>query len=97
MTKYSGDTDDEKKHYNIFLRRAINGECFCRPYLGLREFSCNFELIEENKSFKPRPINENKDLGWMLYDIDFVKSGDSYKQVKNIIQYFLEMNLLMVK
>ena len=32
MTKYAGESDDEKKHYNIFLRRARNGECFNKPF-----------------------------------------------------------------
>lgn len=91
MTKYAGQSDDEKKHYNIFLRRARNGECFNQPYLGCREFSCNFELLE-NEEFSP--INETKDLGWMLYDIDFVKESDSYKKVEQYNPIFFRAEMV---
>lgn len=57
------------KHKEIFTRRAKAGQCFHRPYLGCREFPAFFELIEGVP-----PISElsgEKDLGWMLHDIDF--------------------------
>ena len=91
MTKYAGEGDDDKKHYNIFLRRARNGECFNQPYLGCREFSCNFELLE-NEDFSP--LNETKDLGWMLYDIDFVKESDSYKKVEKYNPIFFRAEMV---
>ncbi len=92
MTKYAGKTDDEKKHYNIFLRRARNGECFYQPYLGCREFSCNFELLESSDHINA--INETRDLGWMLYDIDFVKGNDSYKKVDQYNPIFFRAELI---
>lgn len=95
MTKYAGESDDEKKHYNIFLRRAKNGECFTQPYLGCREFSCNFELLENGEI--PTNINETKDLGWMLYDIDFVKKGNSYKEVKEYNPKFFRAEMVRGK
>lgn len=91
MTKYSGECDDEKKHYNIFLRRARKGECFNQPYFGCREFSCNFELLESDDF---TAINETKDLGWMLYDIDFVKEGCSYKKVKEYNPEFFRAEMV---
>ena len=91
MTKYAGESDDEKKHYNIFLRRARNGECFNQPYLGCREFSCNFELLEDEDFL---PLNETKDLGWMLYDIDFVKESDSYKKVEKYNPIFFRAEMV---
>lgn len=93
MTKYAGDTDDEKKHYNIFLRRARNGECYYQPYLGCREFSCNFELLENEETIET--INESIDLGWMLYDIDFKrKKEDTYKSVKEYNPIFFRAELV---
>jgi CRISPR-associated protein Cas5d len=53
----------------MFERRAKKGQCFHRPYLGCREFACNFSLITQADDKKP--LQENRDLGWMLYDIDF--------------------------
>lgn len=69
MTPKAGVEDSPEKHYNIFMRRARNGQCFHRPYLGCREFPAHFELIEGE--IPVSNINETVDLGWMLYDIDF--------------------------
>lgn len=69
MTKLAGEKDNEGKHREIFQRRAIKGQCFQRPYLGCREFPAQFEWVEEDEEI--RAINESRDLGWMLYDIDF--------------------------
>lgn len=68
MTGKGGEDDTPEKHYNIFLRRARSGQCFNQPYLGCREFPANFELVESQLH---HPIGETKDLGYMLYDIDF--------------------------
>jgi len=69
---------DEKpsKHYAIFERRASKGQCFNQPYLGCREFSAtSFRLIlqdlDQNHDESLMPIKENRDLGFMLYDINF--------------------------
>lgn len=69
MTKKAGDDDTEEKHYNIFLRRARKGQCHHQPYFGCREFPVSFELVEE--PLAKTPIDEDRDLGWMLYDINF--------------------------
>jgi len=63
---------DEKpaKYAAMFERRAKKGQCFHRPYLGCREFACNFKLVDPNKN-PSEPINVTKDLGFMLYDMDF--------------------------
>lgn len=61
------------KYYGIFERRARKGQCFNQPYLGCREFSCEFRLVD-NMENEPEPIAENRDLGFMLYDLDFDKN-----------------------
>lgn len=58
------------KYAAMFERRARKGQCFCQPYLGCREFACEFHLIKENGK-ACCPIEETRDLGWMLYDLDF--------------------------
>ena len=70
--------DDEKpaKYAAMFERRAKKGQCFHRPYLGCREFACYFKLVEPEND-KVEPIDETKDLGFMLYDMDFSKSIES--------------------
>jgi CRISPR-associated protein Cas5d len=69
MTEKKGENDTEEKHYNIFLRRARKGQCFNQPYFGCREFPANFELVEAGENYTP--ISESRDLGIMLYDLDF--------------------------
>lgn len=57
------------KHLEMFNRRAGKGQCFNQPYLGCREFSARFELVEGDVP-KSELIGRD-DLGWMLHDIDF--------------------------
>ncbi len=59
------------KYLAIFERRAKNGQCFNQPYLGCREFSCNFKLIENGAASQTPAISDSRELGYMLYDLDF--------------------------
>ena len=52
------------------MRRAEKGQCFHRPYLGCREFAAHFDLWP-SQAVEPKAIDESRDLGFMLYDIDF--------------------------
>jgi CRISPR-associated protein Cas5d len=62
--------ETEAKYAAMFERRARKGQCFNQPYLGCREFSAEFRLV--NPVVEPVvPIPETRDLGWMLYDMDF--------------------------
>lgn len=64
--------DENPGKYNaMFERRAKKGQCFNQPYLGCREFSANFEFISNPNEVTTKPINETRDLGFMLYDMDF--------------------------
>lgn len=78
------DAEDEKLHrqpnseakfMNMFERRAKKGQCVNQPYLGCREFSCDFRLVEDMND-EPPPIDETRQLGWMLYDMDFTNPAD---------------------
>lgn len=64
-------TNPAAKHLEMFKRRASRGQCFHHPYLGTREFPASFELIEE---FPPCPaeLRGDRELGWMLHDLDFI-------------------------
>ena len=68
----SGD-NNAGKHLDQFNRRAREGRCFHRPYLGCREFPADFALIEENEPFPEiaPDVKGERDLGYMLHDIDF--------------------------
>ncbi len=66
---FSGSEDNNPaKHKEMFDRRAAKGQCFHRPYLGCREFPAQFEAAED---VPPSVHQGEKDLGWMLHDIDF--------------------------
>ena len=63
------------KFLNMFERRAAKGQCINQPYLGCREFACAFRLVSDLAAERP-PIDETRDLGWMLHDLDYSNSID---------------------
>jgi len=63
------------KYAAMFERRANKGQCFNQPYLGCREFSAHFRLVD-TAAGPAAPIPETRDLGWMLYDMDFSDPAD---------------------
>ena len=69
LTEKAGPGETEGKHLDIFNRRAKRGQCFQQPYLGTREFAASFGLIEHDMP-APQAIDETRDLGFMLWDID---------------------------
>lgn len=75
LTNRAGASDNEGKFADMFSRRAKKGQCFNQPYLGCREFSCEFRLIEDIKQ-EVAAITESRALGWMLYDMDYTNVAD---------------------
>lgn len=61
------------KHLDQFNRRARDGRCFHRPYLGCREFPADFTLIEEGQAIPEASpeLRGERDVGYILQDIDF--------------------------
>jgi CRISPR-associated protein Cas5d len=70
LTDRAGPDDNPTKFQEMFLRRAEKGQCFHRPYLGCREFAADFTPITNGEPL-PAPIVESRDLGFMLFDLDF--------------------------
>ena len=56
--------------------RARKGQCFHQPCLGTREFAARFALIEPGEAL-PAAIDDDRDIGFMLYDIDHDRGGAS--------------------
>ncbi len=75
LTDKAGSSDSAGKFADMFKRRAKKGQCFNQPYLGCREFSCDFRLIESLENECPA-IAESKPLGWMLYDMNYQVSQE---------------------
>jgi CRISPR-associated protein Cas5d len=67
---FTGKTSDDEpgKHLGMFERRAKGGQAFHRPCFGCREFPAHFEWCE---SIPQSCHKGTRDLGFMLYDIDF--------------------------
>ncbi len=59
------------KHISMFNRRAAMGQCFHQPYLGTREFAAHFALVDELPVSELSAEERDRDLGWMLHDIDY--------------------------
>lgn len=74
LTGKGGERDSEEKHYAILMRRLQKGQCFHQPCFGCREFPASFRLFEsETVPTAPENMGE-KDLGYMLYDMDYSDS-----------------------
>jgi len=71
----SGANNTPGKFLDMFERRAEKGQCVNQPYLGCREFACDFRLIDTAQP-QAAPIAETRDLGWMLHDMDYTKPAD---------------------
>ena len=73
MTKTAAaEGETEEKHFAIASRRAREGQCFHRPYLGTREFPADFALIEGEMPESKLPVGQrDRDFGWMLLDLDY--------------------------
>ena len=67
--------ETEAKYAAMFERRARKGQNFHQPYLGCREFAANVCLIDPARQ-PTTPIAETRDLGWMLYDLDYSDPKD---------------------
>jgi CRISPR-associated protein Cas5d len=69
------DREPPAKFFEMFERRAVKGQCVNQPYLGCREFALRWRLVTDHGG-EPRPIEETRELGWMLHDLDFTNPED---------------------
>lgn len=82
------------KFAEMFKRRASKGQCFNQPYLGTREFSCAFRLVDSDEPIeKPEELIGKRELGWMLYDMDF---ADTENPMPRFFQATLQDGVLIV-
>ncbi len=66
MKQDAGENNSPAKFAEMFKRRVEKGQCHYQPYLGCREFSAYFAFDDI-----AIPIDDSRELGWMLYDMDF--------------------------
>lgn len=71
MTDKANISDNSGKFKDIIMRRLRKGECFHTPYFGCREFPVRFCLCEEEEIHTSYSDEDERDLGFMLYDMDY--------------------------
>lgn len=72
-----GSRHSIKTYVEEIRRRARNGKCYHRPYLGMREFACDFDWEEDaegtcerrKKEFGSEWRSYDENVGLMLYDV----------------------------
>jgi CRISPR-associated protein Cas5d len=82
------------KHLEMFNRRARKGQFFHHPCLGTREFPASFALIETESDIPtPHPdLSGQKELGFMLHDIEFDQDPRT-KKVKSTTPRFFRAEM----
>ena len=91
LTSKAGPRDNIIKFVEMFKRRASKGQCYNQPYLGCREFTAGFHYTDKNSS-DPPPIDETRNIGWMLHDMDYTTS----KPQPRFFNAYLEAGVIRV-
>lgn len=73
MTEQVNPSDNHGKFQDIIKRRLRRGACYSTPYFGCRECTAHFRLWEGGEI---PAIDETRDLGYMLYDMDYSDPTD---------------------
>lgn len=76
MTKKASATDTAEKFYAMTCERLKGGKHFMQPYFGCREFPANIKLFEGDLPALPEELSGTRDLGYVLYDMDYSKPED---------------------
>ncbi len=72
MTEKANASDNPGKFQEMIKRRLRKGQNYYQPYLGCREFPAEVSLFEGDiNSLSLAYANEERDLGFMLYDMDY--------------------------
>lgn len=71
ITENANESDNPGKFKDIIMRRLKRGECYHMPYFGCREFPVNFSICDEEEVHTIYDEIPEKDLGFMLYDLDY--------------------------
>ena len=85
MTEKAAPGDNPGKFQDIVKRRIQKGQFYHQPCFGCREFPAQFRLCGEIPPC-PAELSGVRDLGWMLYDMD-------YTDLENITPLFFRAAL----
>ena len=70
LTAQAAPGDNPGKFQDIVKRRIKKGQFYHQPCFGCREFPAQFKWCEALPPC-PEELEGERDLGWMLYDIDY--------------------------
>ena len=85
MTDNAAPGDNPGKFQDILKRRLERGQFYSMPYFGTREFPAHFRRCETLPPC-PEDLKGTRDLGWMLWDMD-------YRDPENITPKFFRASL----
>lgn len=71
LTENAAAGDNAGKFQDIIKRRLERGQCYHQPYFGTREFPVKFRRYEPASIPVERSLIGERDLGYMLYDMDY--------------------------
>ena len=75
LTDRAAPGDNAGKFQEMARRRMEKGQCYHQPYFGTREFPACFRMCESRPPCPDELLGE-KDLGWMLLDMDYSDPTD---------------------
>ena len=75
MTDRAAPSDNPGKFLDIVTRRIQRGQFYHQPYFGCREFPAQFRWCEQLPPC-PQELAGTRDLGWMIYDMDYSDPAD---------------------
>ena len=75
MTDRAAEGDNPGKFQDIVKRRIKRGQFYHQPCFGCREFPAQFRWCEEPPPC-PEELKGTRDLGWMLYGINYSDPED---------------------
>lgn len=75
MTDKAADGDNPGKFQDIIKRRIHRGQFYHQPCFGCREFPAHFAWCEAIPDC-PEELCGERDLGYMLYDMDYANPRD---------------------
>jgi len=76
MTDKASASDTPEKFYAMTCERLKAGKTFMQPYFGCREFPANVKLFTGEPPSCPEGLEGTRDLGYMLYDMDYSDPED---------------------
>ena len=79
MTDKATPSDNTGKFSEMIRRRLEKGQCYHQPCFGVREFPAHFRAWQGGEPTTAYP-DEDRELGFMLYDMDYSDSQDIQPQ-----------------